>query len=147
MQRSTETESILLHDPDVVWIRYFVKCQGYDINECIIYQDNMSALSLEKKGSISSSKQTKHISRQNLIKDSCNIWKIDICYCPYWCHECWRSHNTAAMIEIQGRVCIPTKLSSELQWRHWTTTTNWQISYAGTVASSRECVGKQITWE
>jgi hypothetical protein len=61
MQRSTETESILLHDPDVVWIRYFVKCQEYDIDECIIYQDNMSALSLEKK------------TRQNLIKDSCNI--------------------------------------------------------------------------
>ena len=65
MQRSTETESILLHDPDVVWIRYFVECQEYDIDECIIYQDNKSALSLEKNGCISSSKQTKHVSRRN----------------------------------------------------------------------------------
>jgi len=53
------------HDSDVVWIRYFVECQEYDIDECIIYQDNKSALSLEKNGCISSSKQTKHVSRRN----------------------------------------------------------------------------------
>jgi hypothetical protein len=34
---STETELILLHEkhPDVEWTRYFVKCQGYDIDECV----------------------------------------------------------------------------------------------------------------
>jgi hypothetical protein len=39
---------------------------GIYINECIIYQDDMSALSLEKKGSISSSKQTKHLMDDDL---------------------------------------------------------------------------------
>ena len=49
---STETEIIALHDKlsDVIWMRYFVECQGYTIDECIIFQDNMSALSLEKSG-------------------------------------------------------------------------------------------------
>jgi hypothetical protein len=58
MQSSTDTELILLHDklPDVVWMRYFVRCKGYEIDECIIFQDNMSALSLQKNGRISSSR-------------------------------------------------------------------------------------------
>ncbi len=60
---STDTELISLHNklPDVIWTRYFVECQGYEINENVIFQDNMSVLSLEKNGRISSSKQTKHI--------------------------------------------------------------------------------------
>jgi hypothetical protein len=63
MQSSTETELISLHDKlsDVIWTRYFVECQGYEIDEYVIFQDNMSTLSLEKNGRISSSKQTKHI--------------------------------------------------------------------------------------
>ncbi len=60
---STETELILLADKlaDVIWMRYFIECRGYDIDEYVVFQDNMSALSLEKNGRISSSKQTKHI--------------------------------------------------------------------------------------
>ncbi len=60
---STETELIALHEklPDVVWTRYFVECQVYDIDEYIIFQDNMSFLSLEKNGRISSSKRATHI--------------------------------------------------------------------------------------
>jgi hypothetical protein len=60
---STETELIALHDklPDVIWTRYFIECQGYDIDECTIFQDDMSALLLEKNGQVSSSKCSKHI--------------------------------------------------------------------------------------
>jgi hypothetical protein len=71
-RNSTETELISLHDklPDIVWTRYFVECQGYDIDECVVFQDNTSALSLEKNGRISSSKQMKHIkAKYFLIKD------------------------------------------------------------------------------
>ncbi len=41
----TKTEIIALHDKlsDVIWMMYFVECQGYNIDECIIFQDNMSA--------------------------------------------------------------------------------------------------------
>jgi hypothetical protein len=55
---STETELVLLADKlsDIFWMRYFIECQGYDIDEYIIFQDNMSTLSLEKNGCVSSSK-------------------------------------------------------------------------------------------
>ena len=70
---STETEIISVHDklPDIIWTRYFVKCQGYDIDEYIVFQDNMSSLLLEKNGRMTSSKRTKHIkAKYFLIKDN-----------------------------------------------------------------------------
>ncbi len=72
---STETEIIALHDKlsDVILMRYFVECQGYNVDECIIFHDNMSALSVEKNGRMSSSKHTKHIkAKYFLIKDYYN---------------------------------------------------------------------------
>jgi len=82
---STETEIIALHDKlsDVIWMRYFVECQGYTIDECIIFQDNMSALSLEKNGRVSSSKCTKHIkAKYFLSKDYYDSGEVDLRYCP-----------------------------------------------------------------
>jgi hypothetical protein len=84
-QSSTETELISLHDklPDIIWTRYFVECQGYDIDECVVFQDNMCALSLEKNGRISLSKHTKYIkAKQFLIKDYYESGEIDLRYCP-----------------------------------------------------------------
>ena len=78
---STETEIISVHDklPDVIWMRYFVECQGYDINEYIVFQDNMSSLSLEKNRRVSSSKQIQHIkAKYFLIKDYYNSGEIDL---------------------------------------------------------------------
>ena len=73
-----------MHDnlPDIIWTRYCVECQGYDIDEYIIFQDNMSSLLLEKNGRISSSKWTKHIkAKYFLIKDYYNSGEIDLRYC------------------------------------------------------------------
>ena len=84
-QSSTETELISLHDklPDVMWTGYFVECQGYDIDKCVIFQDNMSSLSLEKNGRISSFDRTKHIeAKYFLIKDYYKLGEIDLRYCP-----------------------------------------------------------------
>jgi hypothetical protein len=80
-QSSTETELISLQDklPDVISTRYFVECQGYEIDEYVIFQDNMSALSLEKNGRILSSKQAKHIKAKFfLIKDYYKAGEIDV---------------------------------------------------------------------
>jgi hypothetical protein len=82
---SSEKKIIALHDKlsDVIWMRYFIECQGYDIDKCIIFQDNMSALSLQKNGRMSSSKRTKHIkAKYFLIKDFYNAGEIDLRYCP-----------------------------------------------------------------
>ncbi len=71
-QSSMETELISLHKklPDIVWKRYFVKCQGYGINQYIIFQDNTSSLFVKKNGRISSSKQVKHIkAKYYLVKN------------------------------------------------------------------------------
>jgi hypothetical protein len=54
---STETELISFADKrtDIIWMHYFVECQGYDINKYVVFHDNMSALSLEKNSRMSSS--------------------------------------------------------------------------------------------
>ncbi len=82
---STETELISIHDklPDIIWTRYFVEGQGYNIDEYMIFQDNMSSLSLEKNGRVSSSKRTKHIkAKYFLIKNYYDSGEIDLRYCP-----------------------------------------------------------------
>jgi hypothetical protein len=48
--KSTETELISFAHilTDIIWMHYFVKCQGCNINKYIVFQDNMSALLLER---------------------------------------------------------------------------------------------------
>ena len=57
MKSTTETELVSLADKlsNIVWMQYFIDCQGYDIDKYIIFQDIMSALSLEKNGHVLSS--------------------------------------------------------------------------------------------
>jgi hypothetical protein len=62
---------------------YFVECQGYNIDECVVYQDNMSELSVEKNGRVSSTKCTKHIkAKYFLIIEYYDAGKIDVKFCP-----------------------------------------------------------------
>ena len=82
---STETELIAVDDKlgDILWMRYFLESQGYTIEENIIFQDNMSTLSLEKNGRISGSSRTKHIrAKYYLIKDKYDTNEVDLKYCP-----------------------------------------------------------------
>jgi hypothetical protein len=60
---STEAELVGLDDlmPAICWTQYFMEAQGYKVNENIVYQDNQSAILLERNGKASSSKRTKHI--------------------------------------------------------------------------------------
>jgi hypothetical protein len=46
---STETElkSFANKHTDIVWMRYFIECQGHNIDEYIVFQNNMSALLLK----------------------------------------------------------------------------------------------------
>ena len=45
----------------IVWNLYFLEEQGYGINDNILYQDNQSAILLDKNGRASSSNKTRHI--------------------------------------------------------------------------------------
>ena len=49
---STETELVSADDvmPQVLWTTYFLDAQGYDVKDTIMYQDNQSAMLLEKHG-------------------------------------------------------------------------------------------------
>ena len=60
---STESELVGVDDlmPSILWTRNFLEAQGYGVCENIIFQDNRSAILLEKNGRASSSKRTKHI--------------------------------------------------------------------------------------
>ena len=60
---STEAEIFGLYDvlTQVICNRYFLKEQGYMIHDNVIYQDNQSAIRLEKNCKKSSSKRTRHI--------------------------------------------------------------------------------------
>ena len=60
---STETKIVGADDalPQCLWSRYFIKGQGYAMEELEFHQDNMSAMLMEKNGKESSTKQTNHI--------------------------------------------------------------------------------------
>ena len=47
--------------PAILWTRLFLEAQDYVVTENIVYQDNKSAILLEKNGKASSGKRTKHI--------------------------------------------------------------------------------------
>ena len=52
IRSSTEAELVTVDDcmSQVLWTRYFLDVQGYNINDCIVYQDNKSAILLEQNG-------------------------------------------------------------------------------------------------
>jgi hypothetical protein len=60
---SIEAEHYAVDDmmPQVLWIRYFLKNQGFNVGPASILQDNKSAILLEENGMASRSKRTCHI--------------------------------------------------------------------------------------
>ena len=82
---STEAELVAIDDcmSQVLWTHYFLEAQGYNINDCVIYQDNKSAILLEQNGRASSSKRTRHINiRYYFVTDRINCGEIKLKYCP-----------------------------------------------------------------
>ncbi len=91
----TEVELVGVDDSlgYILWARYFMEEQGYDMDPSILYQDNMSAILLEKNGKSSSSKQTKHIKvKYFYIKEKVDNGEIEIEHCPT--DQMWTDINT-----------------------------------------------------
>ena len=82
---STESELVAVDDymPAILWTRYFLEAQGYGVRENIVYQDNLSAILLEKNGKASSSKRTKHINvRYYFVTDRIKKGDLSVEWCP-----------------------------------------------------------------
>ena len=82
---STETEIIAVDDlmPSLHWANYFLEHQGYTSTNTVLYQDNKSAILLEKNGRKSSGKRTKHINmRFYFITDRIRGGELSVEHCP-----------------------------------------------------------------
>ncbi len=82
---STKTELIILANKlgDIIWLNYFMEYQGYNVDEYVVFYDNMSVMSLDKNWHTLSSKWTKHIkAKYFLIKDYYNAGEFDVKFCP-----------------------------------------------------------------
>ena len=67
----------------ILWTRLFMKEQGIKVTDNILYQDNKSAILLEKNGRASSSKRTKHIEiRYYYVADRVAKGDLTIVWCP-----------------------------------------------------------------
>jgi len=82
---STEAELVGVADamPSILWTRQFLEAQGINVTENIIYQDNHSAILLEKNGRRSSGKRTRHIDIKYFhISDRVRTNEVQVEYCP-----------------------------------------------------------------
>ena len=67
----------------ILWTRLFMKEQGIKVSDNIWYQDNKSAILLEKNGRASSSKRTKHIEiRYYYVVDRIAKGDLTVVWCP-----------------------------------------------------------------
>ena len=92
---STEAELVGVDDSlgYILWARYFMQEQGYDMDASLLYQDNMSAILLETNGKASSTKRTKHIKvKYFFIKDKIDQGEITVEHCPT--DQMWTDINT-----------------------------------------------------
>ena len=67
----------------VIWTRYLLKEQGHIIQDNVIYQDNQSAIRLEKNGKQYISKRTRHKNiRYYFITDRIVKQETSVEFCP-----------------------------------------------------------------
>ena len=82
---STKSEIMGVSDcmPFFFWTWLFLEAQDYDVTDNIIYQDNNSAILLDKNGKASSGKRTKHINmRYFFMTDRIQIREVSVEWCP-----------------------------------------------------------------
>ena len=101
--------------PDVLWTRLFLDSQGYGVNKNVIYQDNETAILLEKNGKLSSGKQTKHINmRYFFVMGRQEKHNVSVQWCPTgdMTGDFWKRPNQGALFrrfsdQIMGVVAQP----------------------------------------
>jgi hypothetical protein len=82
---STETEIVGADNfmSEICWTHYFMKEQGYDVKDNVLFQYNKSSILLEMNGKASSSKRTKHINIWCFfIMDRVSKEEVSVVWCP-----------------------------------------------------------------
>jgi hypothetical protein len=82
---STKAEVVGASDyiPNTIWLRMFLEAQGYSVTSNILYQDNQSAMRLEKNGWASAGQKSRHIDiHYFFIKDRLMQERMLIEHCP-----------------------------------------------------------------
>ena len=66
--------------PYNIWMKNFLESQGYEVKENVIYQDNESAIKMEKNGRNSCTGNSRHVSiRYFFIKDRVEKVRLQSC--------------------------------------------------------------------
>ncbi len=69
--------------PQILWVRLFLKAQGFVVSNNILYQDNKSEMLLETNGQASSSKRTRHIEiRYYYVAGQVAKGDLRVVWCP-----------------------------------------------------------------
>ena len=82
---TTESEVVGVSDylPHTIWLMRFLEAQGNVLKLNIMYQDNISAIQMERHGKRSSSRRTRHFDiRFFNVKDKLQANKVRVVYYP-----------------------------------------------------------------
>jgi hypothetical protein len=82
---STEAELVAADEVagTMLWTKLYLEAQGYPVTCNTLYQDNKSAIILEKNGRKSARKRSRHLNiRLFFVTDQIRKGNIDIEYCP-----------------------------------------------------------------
>jgi hypothetical protein len=82
---STEAELVATDDiiAQALWTKLFLEAQGYLVKDNVLYQDNQSAILLEKNGKASSGKRTRHLNIcYFFLTDQVINNNVSIQFCP-----------------------------------------------------------------
>ena len=85
VKSSTEAELVGASDflSQTIWTRNFIESQGYKVDESEFFQDNMSAMKMEKNGRSSAGPRSRHINiRYFFIQDRIKNKEITLLHCP-----------------------------------------------------------------
>ena len=129
----TEMELIMADDfmLQILWMNLFLDAQGYKTLDTILYQDNQSTILLEKNGTWSSSKWTKHLNCwYYFITNRISAGDLSIKYCP-----------TGEM--VSDFLWSPSKANSF--WSSIISLWTYLLNHHGELHfASQECVGNWI---
>ena len=81
----TYAEMVAVYDGmnPMLWLSLFLKAQGIKVDDNILYQDNKSAILLQKNGKASSTKRTRHMNiKYFYVTDQVKQGHLKIEYCP-----------------------------------------------------------------